>query len=96
MQFSEGLGLIAGAITTGSFIPQVVRVYKLRSAREISLFFTILFLIGDMLWLTYGIFLQSFPIILWNCLGSLFALVLLIGKLRYNKGSVVTNNEDKN
>lgn len=96
MQFGEVLGLIAGAITTGSFIPQVIRVYKLRSAREISLFFTILFVVGDALWLSYGIFLQSFPIVLWNCLGGVFAIMLLIGKLRYNKGSVVTNSEDKN
>jgi MtN3 and saliva related transmembrane protein len=96
LQFGEVLGLIAGAITTGSFIPQVIRVYKLRSAREISLFFTILFVVGDALWLSYGIFLQSFPIVLWNCLGGVFAIMLLIGKLRYNKGSVVTNSEDKN
>jgi MtN3 and saliva related transmembrane protein len=95
LQFGEILGLVAGAITTGSFVPQVIRVYKLKSAREISLFFTILFLVGDMLWLSYGIFLQSFPIILWNCLGGLFAIILLIGKLRYGKGSVVTNIEDK-
>jgi MtN3 and saliva related transmembrane protein len=94
LQFGEILGLVAGAITTGSFVPQLIRVYKLKSAREISLFFTILFLVGDILWLSYGIFLHSFPIILWNCLGGLFAIILLIGKLRYGKGSVVTNNED--
>jgi len=79
----EVIGLIAGAITTGSFVPQVVRVFKLKSAHEISLFFTILFLVGDMLWLSYGIFLVSFPIIFWNAIGGVLAACLLVGKLRF-------------
>jgi MtN3 and saliva related transmembrane protein len=77
------LGLVAGAITTGSFLPQVLRVYRLKSAHEISLFFTILFLAGDLTWLGYGVYIRSFPIMLWNILGSGMALALLAGKLKY-------------
>lgn len=95
MQFGEVLGLIAGAITTGSFVPQVIRVYKLKSAREISLLFTLLFLSGGLLWLSYGVYLRSFPIMFWNIIASLLSLVLLIGKLRYGKGNVSIIAEDK-
>jgi MtN3 and saliva related transmembrane protein len=95
LQFGEVLGLVAGVFTTGSFVPQIIRVYKLKSAKEISLIFTILFLIGGMTWLSYGIFLQSFPIILWNVLGTLFALILLIGKLLYGKGECRENDPGK-
>jgi MtN3 and saliva related transmembrane protein len=95
LQFGDVLGLVAGAITTGSFVPQVIRVYKLKSAREISLFFTILFFIGGALWLSYGIFLRSFPIIFWNILGCIFSLALLIGKLRYGKGRVGEGEDNK-
>jgi len=44
--FTESLGLVAGALVTCSMIPQLIRVYKLRSAREISILFTTLLLIG--------------------------------------------------
>ncbi|MBM4401420.1 MAG: hypothetical protein FJ045_05670, partial [Crenarchaeota archaeon] len=36
----EALGFIGGALSTGSLIPQLIRVIKLKSAREISLLFT--------------------------------------------------------
>ncbi len=86
MSFGEILGLLAGAVTTGSLIPQVIRVFRLKAAREISLFFTILFIVGDSMWLYYGIYYGLMPIILWNTLALLLALLLLLGKLRYGKG----------
>jgi MtN3 and saliva related transmembrane protein len=95
LQFGEVLGLIAGAITTGSFVPQVIRVYKLKSAREISLLFTFLYVAGGLLWLSYGVYLHSFPIMFWNIIAFLLSLALLIGKLRYGKGNVAIITEDK-
>jgi MtN3 and saliva related transmembrane protein len=85
LSFGEILGLVAGAITTGSFVPQVVKVYQIRSAREISLVFTILFIVGDLIWMGYGIYLKEIPIILWNIFGASLAAALLVGKLRYGK-----------
>ena len=64
----EWFGYIAGGITTIAMLPQVIRVYKLRSAREISLLFTIAMIVGLSCWLTYGIFKGLLPIILWNVL----------------------------
>ncbi len=88
----EILGLVAGAITTGSFVPQVVRVYRIRSAKEISLFFTILFLVGDLTWMSYGIYLKDLPIILWNILGASLACALMVAKFKY--GRVIHSSED--
>ena len=92
MPFGEILGLVAGAITTGSFVPQVVKVYQIRSAREISLVFTLLFILGDLLWLGYGIYIQQIPIIVWNILGAVLALGLLVGKLRYGQVKTVARD----
>jgi MtN3 and saliva related transmembrane protein len=82
---AEWLGLIAGAIITIGFLPQVIRVFKLKSAREISLSFTILFLIGLGCWLAYGISLRLTPVILWNAISVIFALALLCAKLKYGR-----------
>lgn len=85
MQFAESLGLIAGALVTCSMIPQIILIFKLKSARDISILFTTLIMIGMACWLFYGIFLRLVPVILWNAVGVALLSVLLYGKLRYGK-----------
>lgn len=81
----EYIGIIAGALTTFGFVPQVIRVYKLKSAREISLLFNITLLVGIALWLVYGILFSLMPIIIWNLITGLLVLALLIGKIKYSR-----------
>ena len=85
MLSTEWFGLIAGGITTIATLPQVIRVYKLKSAREISLTFTTLMIIGLSSWLTYGVFLRLPPIILWNSITLILFLALLYAKLNYGR-----------
>lgn len=94
MSFGDILGLVAGAITTGSFVPQVVRVYRIRSAREISLFFTILFIVGELLWIGYGIYLKQLPLILWNVLGASLGGALMVAKFKYGKVDHIPEDVD--
>jgi len=83
--YSEILGLLGGAFTTLGYIPQLVRILKLKSAREISLPFTLSFLAGAACWLTYGVLLGLMPVILWNSAGIVLLCVLLYGKLKYGR-----------
>jgi len=83
--FTESLGLVAGALVTCSMIPQLFRVYKLRSAREISILFTTLLLIGIICWLAYGVYLELIPVILWNAIGAILVSLLIYLKLKYGK-----------
>ena len=83
--FTESLGLVAGALVTCSMIPQLFRVYKLRSAREISILFTTLLLIGIICWLAYGVYLELIPVILWNAIGAVLVSLLIYLKLKYGK-----------
>ena len=83
--FTEPLGLVAGALVTCSMIPQLIRVFKLRSAREISMLFTTLLLTGMICWLTYGVYLELFPVILWNAIGIILVSLLIYLKLKYGK-----------
>jgi MtN3 and saliva related transmembrane protein len=66
-------------------IPQLVRVFKLRSAREISELFTVLLLAGMICWLAYGLYLRLTPVILWNAAGAILVALLLYAKLKYGK-----------
>jgi len=82
---AESLGFVAGALVTCSLIPQLVRVFKLRSAHEISLLFTALLLLGIITWLAYGISFGLIPVILWNATGAVLVAMLLYAKLRYGR-----------
>jgi MtN3 and saliva related transmembrane protein len=81
----ESLGFIAGALVTCSIIPQLVRVIRLKSAREISMLFTSLLLTGIILWLAYGIYLSLPPVIIWNAVGAVLVALLLAAKLKYGR-----------
>ena len=85
MPVGEVIGFIGGALITCGFIPQVIRVFKLRSAREISLLFTILLLLGVLFWLTYGIAFGLPSVILGNAVTAVLVLCLLFAKLKYGR-----------
>ena len=85
MSVTEYLGFLAGVFSTLSIIPQIVRVFRLKSAREISILFTVLLGIGSILWLIYGVKLALTPIIFWNAIGIVQVVLLLDAKLKYGR-----------
>lgn len=78
-------GYCAAVLTTVSFVPQLIRVWRLRSARDISLTMFLAFSLGVLLWLIYGISLHSIPMILANGLTLALSLTILILKLRFDR-----------
>jgi MtN3 and saliva related transmembrane protein len=83
--YIEIFGLLGGALTTFGYVPQLARILKLKSAREISLPFTLSFLMGAICWLTYGILLSLMSVMLWNSAGIVFLCLLLYAKLKYGR-----------
>jgi MtN3 and saliva related transmembrane protein len=80
------LGLVAGALTTVAFVPQIVRIARTRSAYDISwLLFGILG-IGSMLWLWYGIRIESLPLMVTNVLTLSLQITIFALKWRYGRG----------
>ena len=81
----EDVGFAAAFCTTTAFVPQLVRVLRLRSARDISLPTFLLFSVGVFLWLLYGIYTGSRPVIASNALTLVLSVSILILKLRYDR-----------
>ncbi len=77
------LGLVAGALTTIAFLPQLFKTWKSKSAKDVSLETLAIFSFGVLLWLIYGIYLQALPIILANSLTLIFNLIILGLKIKY-------------
>ena len=77
------IGYIAGTLTTASFIPQVIRSWKLKETRDLSLAMLVLFAIGVILWTVYGVWIGSPPIIAANIVTLGLIIFLLWMKVRF-------------
>ncbi|MEO8231679.1 MAG: SemiSWEET transporter [Ignavibacteriota bacterium] len=76
------LGYLAALCTTVAFIPQSIKVYKTKHTKDISLGMFSLLNAGLVFWLIYGLILNSYPIILANALTLIFAVYILVIKLK--------------
>jgi MtN3 and saliva related transmembrane protein len=88
IQAVDNIGFVAAFCTTMAFVPQLVRVLKLRSARDISLGTFLLFSIGVFFWLLYGIYSGSKPVIASNAATLVLSLSILYFKMRYRRASL--------
>jgi len=77
------LGFVAATLTTVAFVPQVIRIWRTRSAASISLGMYALFTLGVALWLVYGILIGAWPVILANLVTLLLAGAVLVMKIRF-------------
>jgi len=77
------LGLCAGFCTTIAFLPQVVRIYRSRHTRDLSLPMYVILTFGVVLWLSYGVLLKSLPIILANGIVFFLSAYILAMKIKY-------------
>lgn len=83
MHFADFLGLTAGALTTAAFVPQVTKTWRSRSTKDISLGMYAIFSLGVLLWLVYGIYIRSLPIVIANAVTLTLAAAIVVFKLRF-------------
>ncbi|TDB66914.1 SemiSWEET transporter [Arundinibacter roseus] len=79
----ETIGYLAGFLTTLAFVPQVMHIYKTKSAKDVSLAMFLLFTVGVLMWLTYGVMTNSFPVVAANAVTLLLSLTILFFKFKY-------------
>ena len=83
MDFATALGTVAGILTTAAFVPQVVKTWRTRSARDISGVMFVAFSIGVALWIVYGVMVRSAPVVIANSVTLVLALAVLGMKARF-------------
>jgi len=66
-----------------AFIPQVVKTWRTRSAKDLSLVMFLLYCLGVFLWMIYGIMIDELPVILWNIITLILAAVILFFKIKF-------------
>ncbi len=85
MSFLEILGLSAGTITSITFLPQVIQIWKTKSAKDLSLGMLGFLIIGVSMWLSYGILVKDVAIIYTNSMVLLMSFIMLYFKLRFKE-----------
>ncbi len=76
-------GYVAGMLVVISLLPQVIKSWKTKLTRDISLWRYIIYSIGLVLWITYAILIKNIPVGLMNSVGLGLALSILYLKLKY-------------
>ena len=85
LNLTEFYGYIAAILTTIAFLPQLYKTWVTKSAKDVSLITLILFIIGLICWIIYGIKINSTPILVANIVTFIFNFSILILKLIYSK-----------
>ena len=84
----ELIGLLAALLTTSAFLPQVLKTWKTKDVEGLSLSMYAIFLSGVLLWLVYGIMINSMPVIIANALTALSGAFLIFCKLKFRNKAI--------
>lgn len=88
MDIASWLGFVAGACTTAAFVPQVLKTWRTRSAEDVSLATFAIFGFGVLLWLVYGLYIDSWPIVIANGITLILASAMVVFTWRYRRRKV--------
>lgn len=80
--------------TTVSFLPQLIRVWKLKSAREISMTMFLVFSLGLIFWLIYGVLTNAWPVIMANAVTLALSMGILLLKVRYDRRDAMETSSE--
>ncbi|MCJ2165909.1 MULTISPECIES: SemiSWEET transporter [unclassified Pseudodesulfovibrio] len=85
LDMMEIVGLLAGGCTTASFVPQVLHTWRTKSVDDISLRMYLLLTVGIVMWLFYGIHIDSLSVIIANSVTLILAVAILSMKLAFGR-----------
>jgi len=74
---NEIVGIIAGALSCTTFLPQVIKTWKSKSTKDVSLTMFLIAAVSTALWIVYGFLINSFSVIATNIVVLVFSLTML-------------------
>lgn len=76
-------GSVAGCLSVAAFVPQAWRIYRRRSAKDVSLSMYVVMILASLLWMFYAFVYDALALFLTNLVIALIALVIVALKRRY-------------
>lgn len=78
--YQELLGVVAAGLSAISFLPQIIKIWRFRSVKDISTGMYVIYAVSIILWLVYGMIIKSEPLILAEILTLILVSVILTMK----------------
>ncbi len=85
MTFLSILVTITGTLMGLAALPQAIKIFKNKSAKDVSIITYLVFLVGAIIWILYGLELKDSPIIIANLTVVFCSILVIIGWGRYRK-----------
>ena len=79
------LATILGVVTGLANIPQIIKIFRRKSAKDLSITTNTIFLLSSIVWLLYGFQLINYPLIIANIIYIITYSLIIIGFLVYGK-----------
>ncbi len=83
MESVELIGFMAGTFGAISLLPQVLKSWKTKSTKDIAISWTLISLCGQVLWMTYGYYIQSVSLVVMSSITLAMVVSLVILKLKF-------------
>lgn len=83
MNLTTLIGLLACFLTTGAFLPQIIKTIKTKDTKSISLSMYIVYVTGVIIWFVYGYMIGEIAILVGNVFSFIFGMIMLIMKIKY-------------
>ncbi len=77
------LGYSACAVTALTFLPQVLKTWKEKSAKNVSLMMFIIAFVNEVMWIAYGVLRDDMVIIVTNVIMIIMCSIMILLKLKY-------------
>jgi len=83
METSGIIGLLAGLTTTFAFLPQIIKTFRTKETKNISLTMYVIYMIGVLMWFVYGYLIGEIAILVSNSFSFVFGLSMLYLKIKH-------------
>jgi MtN3 and saliva related transmembrane protein len=85
MNWIQIVGLVAGTLTSGSLIPQLIKTIKEKKAEDVSIGMLLVLMLGVATWIVYGFLREDLPIIITNSFSLLLNITMIVLRFKYNR-----------
>lgn len=80
------IGVVAGVCSMTSFIPQIVKILRERSAAAVSLHMYAVTIVGFICWTAFGVLTESWPVTFANAVCLSLVITIFVLRLRFGRG----------
>jgi len=79
----EFIGFVAGGLVAVSTLPQIIKSWKTRSTKDIAISWSIINLLGQILWIVYGLFVHSVSLVLMSAISLCMSMFMITLRIKF-------------